>query len=141
MKLFFKGKIVEIGGKKKLEITTHGLYERIIDSTKVGNVVVSIEPEKSQRSISQNSYYWLYLTVIANETGHTQDDLHQYFKRTLLPPRFIKVFGKEVKIPASTTELSKGEMVDYIMRIQAEVEIPPPDPEAAGFISNYKRII
>ncbi len=93
-----------------------------------------IEPLISTRSMSQNNLYWLYLTVIQRETGNNANDLHEYLKRELLPPVFIKVKikGKEVerKIPASTTDLTKTEFIDYMDRISALTEIAIPDTES-----------
>lgn len=96
-----------------------------------------IELEKKGRSRSQNSYYWVFLGVIARESGDNADDLHEFFKRKLLPPKFIKVRGEEVKIPASTTELGKADFSDYITKISILTEIPTPNPEDVGYISNY----
>ena len=98
---------------------------------------LTIELEKKGRSRSQNSYYWVYLGVIARETGDNADDLHEFFKRKLLPPKFIKVRNEEIKIPASTTELNKADFGEYMEKICALTQIPLPDPEAAGYISNY----
>ena len=92
--------------------------------------------EHSPRSLSQNAYYWAYLRVIEQETGHTADDLHEYLKRKLLPPRFITILDQEIKIPASTTKLNKHEMGEYLDKIAALTGVPLPDPEMAGYISN-----
>lgn len=94
---------------------------------------VKIEVVKPLRSDSQNAYYWLYLGVISQETGDDPNSLHEYFKRAFLPPRFIEVMGKEVKIPASTTKLNKSDMAEYLMRIASETNIPLPDRELAGY--------
>ena len=50
-----------------------------------------------------------------------------------------KVVGKEIvfETDASTTDLSKIEMGEYMDRISALTEIPIPDPELAGYITNY----
>ena len=92
-----------------------------------------IELDISTRSMSQNKLYWLYLEVIEKETGNSADNLHQLFRRTLLPPKFIKIEIKgkkqEIKIPKSTTELKKNEFCDYMDKICAETNIPIPDSE------------
>ena len=91
-----------------------------------------------KRSLSQNALYWAYLGIIEYETGNNSDDLHELFKRTLLPPKFITVMGKEIKIPKSTTELSKLEFGEYMDKISAECGVPVPDPrELENFIPNY----
>lgn len=97
---------------------------------------ITIELEKHDRSDSQNKYYWLFLGVIERETGENATDLHEFFKRKLLPPVFKKIRGEEIRLPASTTELSKADFGEYLDKIAALTEIPLPDREAAGFIPN-----
>ena len=93
-----------------------------------------IEHLISTRSMSQNALYHLFLDVICKETGNDHNNLHEYLKRELLPPKFIKVIidKKEIerKIPASTTELKKGEFCDYMDKISALVNIQIPDTES-----------
>lgn len=85
-------------------------------------LVVEINLEKSKRSLDQNAYLWgVVYKTIADYNGDTEKALHDYFVRTLLPPKFIKVMGKEIKVPSSTTELSKIEFGEYIERIRSEV--------------------
>lgn len=91
--------------------------------------ILSIKPQIRTRSLSQNNLYWMYLGVIEHETGNVADDMHEYFRRTLLPPKFIKVMGKEIKIPGSTSGLSKNEFSEYMEKIYAETEVPIPDTE------------
>lgn len=81
------------------------------------------------RSLQQNRLYWLYLEEIERETGNSANDLHEYFKRTHLPPEFITVLGKEIKIPASTTALTKMKFCDYMEKILAECGVEMPDAE------------
>jgi hypothetical protein len=98
---------------------------------------LTVRPLKKGRSLSQNAYYFMYLTIIADETGDNADDLHEFFKRKLLPPRFVTVRGEEIKLPASTTELSSGEFGEYLDKICALTNVPLPNPADAGYISNY----
>jgi hypothetical protein len=98
---------------------------------------VTVEFEKPKRSLTQNAYYWLYLGVIADETGDNADDLHEFLKRKLLPPRFVKVRGEEIKLPSSTTDLDKSAFGQYLDKICALTNVPLPDPQEAGYISNY----
>ncbi len=94
--------------------------------------------EKPERSNQQSRYYWLYLRVIEQETGQNADDVHEWAKRKFLPPRFIRVNEEELRIPGSTTALTRSEFTDYLDKISAETGVPLPDPEAAGYISNYE---
>jgi hypothetical protein len=95
-------------------LLSHGDYK--------GSYIADIQKEKSRRSLSQNAYLWgVVYKTISDYNGDTIEDLHEHFVRHLLPPKFIKVMGKEIKIPASTTELNKIQFGDYIERIRAEV--------------------
>lgn len=96
-----------------------------------------VELPKTTRSLSQNSLLWFYYGIIEQETGNDANELHEYFKRAFLPPKFITVMGKELKIPKSTTELTKAEFGEFLERICAETGVPIPDAKLAGFITNY----
>lgn len=100
--------------------------------THEGARLVITEP-KTTRTLTQNNFYWLYLSIISMETGDNDTDLHEYFKRHLLPPRFTTVMGKEIKLPATTTTLTKHEFSEYLDKICVLTEVPLPDPELAGF--------
>jgi hypothetical protein len=133
--LYFRAVIAEENGVKKMKTTTPTLLQRIIDSFKVGaKILIRVEEEKTVRSLRQNRFYWHYLQVIAEETGNLSDDLHEYFKRKFLPPRYIKVLNDEIKIPASTTGLSKAEFIEYMDKICALTNVPIPDP---SLLSDY----
>jgi hypothetical protein len=99
--------------------------------------VIVLDIERHDRSAQQNRYYWTYLEIIARETGDTSNDLHEFFKRKLLPPVFKTIRGEEMKLPASTRDLDKLAFTDYLDRISALVEIPLPNPEEGGYLSNY----
>lgn len=88
-----------------------------------------IEPYIPVRSKSQNAFYWMYLGIVERETGNLAVDLHEYFRRTLLPPKFITAMGREIRVPTSTTELSKVEFGEYMDKIAAETGVAIPDTQ------------
>jgi hypothetical protein len=95
-------------------------------------LVVSIEQEKTRRTLQSNAYLWgLVYKTIANETGHSENEIHEIYKRLMLPAKFIKFDGKEIRLPGTTTDLSKGEFSEYVERIKAHagnmgITIPEP---------------
>lgn len=95
-------------------------------------LVVQVDREYGVRSQNQNRYlFGVVYRVIAEHTGHTETEIHELMKRICLPPVYKKIMGREIKMPASTTKLSKNEFSDYVERIKAEVaslglEIPEP---------------
>jgi len=91
--------------------------------------IYEIHLRTKKRSLSQNALYWKYLYMIEDETGNNADYPHELFRRTLLPPKFIEVMGKEIKIPCSTTELNSYEFRNYLDKISSETGVPIPDTE------------
>lgn len=83
-------------------------------------LTVRIEKRKRDRTLEQNSLYWAILGVIAGETGHAENELHEIFKAKYLPPKFVAYNGQEYMLAPSTTGLSTKEMTTYIDRIILE---------------------
>jgi hypothetical protein len=102
-------------------------FEKCIKNFIGKEISIKIKKNTETRSDRQNRYYWLYLKIIERETGNESNDMHEYFKRLFLPPVFITVFGKEIKIPKSTTKLDKFEFGEYIRRIENMTGILAPD--------------
>lgn len=51
---------------------------------------VVFRPWRSTRSGQQNALYWKWLSIIAEETGHSKDDLHEQYKQKFLVPILIR---------------------------------------------------
>ena len=118
----------------KPRIDTPESYKRYLSGFNEGEkIVIDIEKKKNKRSLSQNAYYHVYLSVIEAETGNTADDLHEYFKRKFLRPQEKTILGVEMKLPASTTNLSKHDFSEFLDRICALTGVPIPDPVLAGY--------
>ena len=129
--MHFTGKI--INGKFGIEQQTK--WKRFLSGFDEGTELdIDIEKKKGKRTLTQNAYYHLYLSVISKETGDDENSLHEYFKRKFLVPVEKVVMGETIKVPASTTELNKQEFSDYLDRICALTGIPLPDPELAGYL-------
>lgn len=96
--------------------------------------MVRIELPEPVRSMSQHKFYWVYLQVVAHETGHTAEEIHAWAKAKFLPRKFAKVFGEEVEVPRTTTTMNKTEFGEYLERICAETGVPLPDPQGAGYL-------
>lgn len=96
------------------------------------DVTLSVSAYKKTRSLKANSYYWLILTVIADSTGHTPDEIHETLKQLHLPKRFIKYGQKEVELPPTTSTLTTDEFSEYLEKIIAEatslgINVPIPE--------------
>jgi hypothetical protein len=91
-----------------------------------GKYRVIVERFVKSRSTQQNRLYWSYLRLIEYETGQDSNDLHEYLKRKLLPPRFVEVLGEEIKLPATTTKLDSKDFGEYLDKIEQLTGIPIP---------------
>lgn len=97
-------------------------------------VNVIVEKWKDQRTLSQNRYYWgVVLKVISDDTGHEQEDLHEFFKKKFIPEKEIRVKDEMQVISGCTHDLTKDNFFsDYIDKIrvwyaQAGGYIPDPN--------------
>lgn len=102
-------------------------------------VVLTLEVRKSKRSGQQNAYMWSCVyRYISETTGYTENEVHEWARKTFLPPKIYSLGGKEVEVSKSTTELSVGEMADYITSLiqfaQDNLDCHIPSPEESGFI-------
>lgn len=95
---------------------------------------VRIEEQMLVRTRSQHNYYWVYLGVVSRETGHSEQELHDWAKKRFLPRKYATVMGEEVELTPSTKHLSKAEFGEYLDRICAETGVPLPNPQDAGYL-------
>lgn len=107
-----------------LTIDRRFTFNRYLKTIEDEKVLITIEPLKGKRTLAQNRYYWTYLTLVADETGNSVDDLHEWAKRKFLTPKFITVKGETMKIARSTTELSKDEWSPYLIHISQAMDVP-----------------
>ncbi len=114
------------------EARWHDFCKKNIDAT------VRIDKPEKSRTLPQNRYYWVYLSLISKETGNNEEDLHAFFRQKLLPKRYIKIVGKqgtyEIEDYKSTTKLTKLEFSDFLEKICAITGVPLPDKLLAGYL-------
>lgn len=107
---------------------------------KDGPYTVTIERRHATRSVLQNAWYFgCILPALAEHTGYTVDELHEYCKSRFNPKQVIVTnehgeIVDEQRIGLSTTGLNKltfGEYCEQIRQWAARdlgVVIPDPDP-------------
>ena len=102
---------------------------------------VEVLEKKANRSISQNSLYWLWLTCIEFETGNDRQYIHEYFKKKYLQPERIQLFGQYDDYYTSKT-LNTTQFKYFLDHIQTfastELAITLPDPESQYWDEFYK---
>ena len=98
-------------------------------------VHLTVSDPKRPRSTDQNRYLWgVVYQTIADETGHTTEEVHSFCKAAFLPREFIKIGEVEQEVEKSTTKLTSEEMTRYIHQINAfvsaELSLSLPQPDA-----------
>lgn len=113
-------------------------FKKLLDT----GATIELKEIKGKRSISQNALYWLWLTCIEAETGNSKEDLHEYFKVSINGYEEIKLYGKTLQIPISTTKDDTKQFKEYLDKIQifasVELGIDLPDPDHKHFTDFYK---
>jgi hypothetical protein len=131
----FAGEIVrdpETNYKNKLKVESPTFYQHRLNKFQPGDkVTMTITNKKPRRTQQQNRYYWgIYLPIIAQETGEQDlDKLHTLFRGKFLTTGIETVLGQKVRMTRSTTDLSVGEFIEYIMAIENLTGVSAPPPE------------
>ena len=91
----------------------------------------------TNRSVSQNALYWMWLTCIQNDTGQDKDDLHKYFAKKYLGTETIEIFGDVQEKIKSTPDQNTKEFTEYLDKIRhfasEELSIYLPLPGMQGY--------
>ena len=99
------------------------------DLRKIAALVLSLNPQKpwrvevkqhqEKRTLSQNKLYFAVLTEMANETGHTKEEMHEAMKRKFLPTTVITLADEEIPVTAQSSKLAKDEFSKYVEKVIA----------------------
>ncbi len=127
----FAGTIVEKYGVRSFAMNDERRYRHfLLTICKPGDEVsMYMTNKRPKRSNQQNNYYHLYLSLIALSTGNDEEDLHTWAKGEFLSKGITEVFGRKVRKVKSTTELTIGEFLEFLQRIEERTGIPLPDTE------------
>jgi hypothetical protein len=90
-------------------------------------VWVTVTGKRPPRTARQNNFLWAYYTLIADDSGHTPEEIHLWAKGMFLTERVVDVYGKPTRVVGSTTRLTKQGFSEFIERISAATGIAPPD--------------
>lgn len=95
-------------------------------------VTIDVQTQTSRRSLNQNALMWMWFTLIAQYTGHTPEEIHIIVKGLYCPKKTLIIKNKTYTLPKGTSELTKGEMVEVMLHIEAmaaDLGVILPSPE------------
>jgi hypothetical protein len=96
-------------------------------------VVLTVEPERFNRSLRANAYLWgVVYATLAEWSGHDADEIHEAMKRRFLGTReFTLPSGTRCSTTPSTACLDTEQFARYVDRVKqfaAEQGCYVPDP-------------
>ena len=113
------------------------------DNPKVEKAVISLKEDIMNRSQRQSKLYFMWVGILAEETGYTKDAMHDILRDKFLGYRTVKTKDKVIEVLRSTTELSVTDMKDYLTEIDmfaTEFGMMLPRPEDLYYESmGFKR--
>ena len=65
---------------------------------------------RPQRTLTQNSLYWLWLSAIEIETGNDRNDLHELFKQMFLNCQEVPIFGMTIHKYSSQNQVVEKQL-------------------------------
>lgn len=83
-----------------------------------GEYVVQIKKNRPIRSMQANKYYHVILNIIAINTGHSHDELHEICKLKFNCHMVDLPKGDSVLIGKTTTDLDSTEFAGYVNRVK-----------------------
>ena len=91
-------------------------------------IELTLQKERHNRSLSQNSYYWgVVIEILAEYFGYTPEEQHESLKWL-----FLKTHEDSLVTVKSTAKLSTIEFADYVDKVMRwaamEYQIYIPDP-------------
>lgn len=120
-------------------------------------IEVIVREHKKDRSVSQNSLMWLWITIISDELGWAKEEVHEDLKRRLLVPIYerddpgfaamiqavrkvhtegfkadAKAMSAQIVRMTSTTGATVKQFTEYLKEIERDMTgkgIPLPHPE------------
>lgn len=102
--------------------------------------VVTVKRLQKRRTLPQNKLYWMWLTLLQDETGNDREDLHEYFIGSFLNFEEREIFGKTVYRMKRTSDLDTDEFSAYLQKIHdfaLTINIFCPWPESDSWESFY----
>lgn len=114
-------------------VINENVRQNLINEIKQKPLGYQVKIEDLKRSNPQNALYWACIQIIAKETGHNKDELHEAFKRQFIGVEQGKdLFGNLYLRPKSSAKLKKKEFSEYMTKVEVfanslDIILPSPD--------------
>jgi hypothetical protein len=105
---------------KQLRFSNPRVLDNYLASVDKKALYVTVELVRGIRTLNQNAYLWgVVYKLIADDTGHSENEIHLFCKKKFMKRKFLKVLGEEIEEERTTTRMSKIEFSEYVEAIRA----------------------
>lgn len=123
--------------KRNGEVSDYQEYlDYILKMLPNGEHTIRVTKDKARRTTSQNTQFWVWMEHIAQETGVTNEDMHDYFCKKFLQ-RQVKVNKRIETVVGGTRNLTKEAFAVFWDKVKEaaanEFGIVLPDPSDRQF--------
>lgn len=101
-----------------------------------GKYRLIVKKQVRKRTLDQNAYMHVLFQLLADETGHTLEEMKRIEKERHLPKVKLYMYGTVYERPSHTSDLSNPECSEFIEKIIAdcaELGIHVPTREELGY--------
>ena len=99
MRDVFTGTVEKQDGKSRLALVSPAMWQHALNKLPVGKKVwIRIDTREPTRSEQQNKFYWLYLGMISESSGHRPEELHELFKGKFLTLAIKEIYGEKTRV-------------------------------------------
>lgn len=135
------GEVQMDGEKKKFAFSSPDHYHQLIRSLPVGKKLgVTFEEYKPTRTSSQLAYHWVLIGYLAEHTGHTKEEMHDYVMRQKFGTKEVTVLGKTEQVRRSIADMAKMplsdcvELIEFDLALCSGLEIRVPTKTELGYL-------
>lgn len=119
-----------VANRKRVIMDHPAYYNHEVDQFAIGDAVaIKFTNRKQKRTLAQNNYLHLYLTLIAKSSGNSLKVIKSWVRQRFLAEGITEVFGEKVRYVGSTADLTVMEMMELVARIELVTGMPAPNPE------------
>ncbi len=116
--------IQDVEGVKKVVMTSAAHWQQQVRNLSLGKKYgVTVEEYKATRSDEQLKYYWVLLKYIADETGHTSEELHDALMRQKFGVKIVEVGPVRQEVRRSIANTARFPTSDMVELIQETLDL------------------
>lgn len=133
-KIQLAGIVVEKAGKLKGRLFSPEMLDHFYQTHchEGDHISIEVKNRRPKRSVAQNSFYHVYLSLIEFSSGFTMNELKAWVREHILGKGITEVFGDKTRVVGSSADLNISEFVEMMNTIHERTDIPVPDPTAFG---------